>query len=291
MVHEATLSATPQPNQPRSHEFVFQRDRPVRLATIPVTSSFTGALTPSANLQGATTALNAQIEAATPRRVRTYPNHTVADTLPIVESSMSPATASNQSGAAAQSNGAGFFRVYEEGAIGVSPRGTGAQTPDLNFAEIGHGRGTQGGSNLALHGLRNQRESTLQSQPYLEDAVGRLTVEGSTSTSQGIQTSGRMTANWPYEEPLSAVEPSSPTFRALQGSVPAIGNVRGRREERTLVPGEGRGRSVKRSIRNTLNAAEHYATSFLFGRTSGDMRDETNGSRAAGPSNNAQRGR
>ncbi|KAJ8507654.1 hypothetical protein ONZ45_g9989 [Pleurotus djamor] len=36
---------------------------------------------------------------------------------------------------------------------------------------------------------------------------------------------------------------------------------------------DSRGRSVKRSIRNTFNAAEHYASSFLFGRSNQDGRE------------------
>ncbi|KAJ7033947.1 hypothetical protein C8F04DRAFT_1352304 [Mycena alexandri] len=61
----------------------------------------------------------------------------VADMLPIIETSRSPPPSERS----AASGGCGFFRTYQEQQPG-SPR-NGALTPDLNYAEIGHGRGAQ----------------------------------------------------------------------------------------------------------------------------------------------------
>jgi len=56
--------------------------------------------------------------------------------LPIVEGSNSPPS-DEASVRSNQSNGAGFFRSYQ----GVSGGVNGVLTPDLIYAEIGHGRG------------------------------------------------------------------------------------------------------------------------------------------------------
>ncbi|KAJ7068459.1 hypothetical protein C8F01DRAFT_1118254 [Mycena amicta] len=143
----------------------------------------------------------------------------VADMLPIIETSRSPPP-SDRSARTNASNGAGFFRTYQEP---VSPPGTGALTPDLNYAEIGHGRG--------------RRPPFIEVDPLPSSSA---TLVGSSSS-----------VAWPYREP------SSPTTRELQESV-----------QSALGGGDSRGRSVKRSLRNTLNAAEQYASSLIFGRRS-----------------------
>ncbi|KII94895.1 hypothetical protein PLICRDRAFT_47899 [Plicaturopsis crispa FD-325 SS-3] len=137
---------------------------------------------------------------------------------PVVES-VSP-TPSEHSG-----NSAGFFRSYHQ--HHHEPR-SGVLTPDLNYAEIGHGRvGTQ--------------------PQVLADASNSW-----------------HSAPWPHPETRPA-GPASPSRRDLHDSVHhALGAGANGNISAEHAP-EGRGRSVKRSLRNTMNVAEHYASS-LFGR-------------------------
>ncbi|KAJ7178973.1 hypothetical protein C8R46DRAFT_1173444 [Mycena filopes] len=162
------------------------------------------------------------------------------DMLPIVETSRSPPPSERS----ATSGGGGFFRTYQEQPD--SPR-NGALTPDLNYAEIGHGRGTQS----QHHTPRRGEGMTPHHRPPL------IEVDSGLSTSQTTAAS----VVWPYREPASPTSPT--TTRELQESV------------QSALGGETRGRSVKRSLRNTLNAAEQYATSLIFGHD------------GSGPSSNA----
>ena len=60
---------------------------------------------------------------------------------------------------------------------------------------------------------------------------------------------------------------------------------------------DGRGRSVKRSLRNTISAAEQYASSFFFGRgnngaaAAAAVAHEGGGGVGGGPSMNHRDGR
>ncbi|KAF8969451.1 hypothetical protein BDZ97DRAFT_1653835 [Flammula alnicola] len=293
------------------HEFTFQRDRPNRAATIPMATPRHGRgiqpeVSPTTNLQGATSRLNAQIQASTPTagpsrlpRVQVRHGRTAADVLPIIESSQSSSDAIPNiptDGIGANSdNGSGFFRTYTERPIaGVSPRGNGAMTPDLNYAEIGHGRGAQGGSAVRVQAVAQERTPRQPSVSRISPAPEppQSSSSRANSDSEGEidnrvfreNTTPDVPANetkWIYREPVL----TPPANRELQESVQsALGTEsRGRREQ----PGnsnEGqssnsdpRARSVKRGIRNTLHAAENYATSLLFGRTSGDVRPEASG--------------
>ena len=286
----------------QSHEFVFQRERPVRTVTVPdptlaVERRSIPEISPSTNLRGATSILNAQIQAATPglSRPRGYPrgNRSLADMLPIVELSQSPPpseVASERSVATDNSNGAGFFRTYQQGGSrGVLAGSNRVLTPDLNFAEIGHGRGAQGSSASATRAITQDRTPR---QPFIEfnyqertqgpsqavsielpsfPTVGALSLRDESSSGNAWQLrTGRTAA------PLAGRELAEP----VQSS--SSRDTRGRPEQRETAPqvGENRGRSVKRSLRNTLYAAEHYATSFLFGRSPADVQEDENG---AGP--------
>lgn len=171
---------------------------------------------------------------------------TLADVLPIVESSRSPPPsdgASNQSGGTTRSNGNGttFFRTYQ----GPTSRpNSGALTPDLNYAEIGHGRGA-----VSAFGLRRGQEHlpharTAHTGPV--DASMADIVASSHPAYIAPSSPAADTVVWPYREPTSPVPPSPST---VQGG-----------------DNQGRGRSVKRSLRNTFSAAEQYASTFLFGR-------------------------
>ncbi len=263
--------STIHPNSAPDDEFAVSYSHPIHPVTFPPTTTPEVQST-SSNLQGATDRLNkimASLPSAGPstgpsRRPRQSGNRTMADMLPIVENSTSPPpsdVASNLSGGTNQSNGAGFFRTYQDG---VPSRNSGVLTPDLNFAEIGHGRGAQSGS--LQYPLRRGHEHLPHHRPSVIDVdlpmtATPLTIEGdrtmvltdsSNSYRTPVQSEQDTGVSWPYREPLSPVtsnkESPEPT--------PSTSNIN-----------DMRGRSVKRSFRNTLNVAEHYATSFLFGRS------------------------
>ncbi|KAK0206346.1 hypothetical protein DFS33DRAFT_1314054 [Desarmillaria ectypa] len=270
------------PNSAPDDESAVFYSHPIHPVTFPPTTTSEVPST-SSNLQGATDRLN-KIMASLPsinpnagpsRRLRQSGNRTMADMLPIVENSTSPPpsdVASNLSGGTNQSNGAGFFRTYQDG---VPSRNSGVLTPDLNFAEIGHGRGAQTGT--SQYPLRRGHEHLPHHRPPLVDvdllmAATPLRTEGDramvlTDSSNSYHTPGQSApdtgVSWPYREPLSPV----PSNKESPEPMPSTSNI-----------SDVRGRSVKRSFRNTLNAAEHYATSFLFGRSpTRNPHDETGG--------------
>jgi F-box and leucine-rich repeat protein GRR1 len=183
---------------------------------------------------------------------------------PIIETSISPPpsdVASSRS-AGTNSNGAGFFRTYQEAAVASSTRSNGALTPDLDFAEIGHGRGTgQRSTDVVMAGPSSSGLSqAVHSSSGLQNGHhghGRMEVLADSSNSY------RPIA-WPHIHRESTPSPSSST-RELHDSVQsALGHGHGQGRDT-----EVRGRSVKRSLRNTFHVAEHLASSFLFGRPSG----------------------
>ncbi|KAG6903472.1 hypothetical protein C0995_005495 [Termitomyces sp. Mi166 len=271
--HAASAREYQQPfRPPPSHEFAFRRDRPIRSATIPASHGPPSHPPPSVNIEGATSRLNAQILAASMvqtsgRRSQLHNNRSMADILPIVESSTSPplSEVSNRSAATNQSNGAGFFRTYDEALLGASPIGQGAMTPDYNYAEIGHGRGTQ---LIPQQRVRSDAEEILyqgQSHIQQEHTSGNFasTVEYGTPTSSSSYftkqtvTPTQSDGAWPYKEPNESSALSKQPANDLKRSA-----------QPTNSGADGRGRSVGRNIRNTLQAAESYASSFLFGRSS-----------------------
>jgi F-box and leucine-rich repeat protein GRR1 len=295
--------------QQPSHEFTFQLDQPTGASTSPVDARDgrqMGEISSLTNLHGATSRLNAQITASTPtlqpRLLHGHPQHirSVADVLPVVESPISPPpsdVASNHSIRTNNSNGAGFFRVYHERpAMSVSPQGYGALTPDLNYAEIGHGRGAQPGptdtgptargsfvrsSTGMQHNLnpdRTPRQPTIV-PPHVTQEAHPNSTQGSSEPEEFTDRTVRHNISVAADKSWSYHEPSltSPTTRELQASVQSALGVerRGRREQpESTQNAERRARSVKRSIRNTFHAAEHYASSLLFGRNSEDTQVE-----------------
>ncbi|KAL1739899.1 hypothetical protein HDZ31DRAFT_48577, partial [Schizophyllum fasciatum] len=175
----------------------------------------------------------------------------ILDDIPIVEPSTSPPlsdVASNRSVGTNQSNGAGFFRTYDP-AVVSSSRSNGALTPDLNYAELGHGRGIQStlmmrrGGNELPHS-RSSGDMRSSSPPLVVEEEDIDEDEDGPSLSTQTPVPPRRTLpseaglSWPHREPVSPTEETH---------------------------ADGRGRNVKRSIRNTLNMAEHYASSLLFG--------------------------
>lgn len=194
---------------------------------------------------------------------------------PVIEVSTSPAPSdigSNRSTGTTQSNGAAFFRTYHD--FSSSSRNTEAMTPDYVYAEIGHGRGTVGHSGhvnpvprhvfpsgASLHGTIAPASQGITQVMHSAGIPLDLFQERGTPVSDP-PTITEPPLPWPHHEPPSpaTMQPSSPeTYHAAS---PAMAPDADPREP------EARGRSVKRSLRNTINAAEHYATTFLFGRGS-----------------------
>ncbi|CCM04051.1 uncharacterized protein FIBRA_06210 [Fibroporia radiculosa] len=238
------------------------------------------------------------------RRPRGFGQH------PIIETSTSPAPSdaasavSNRSGGTTSSGTTFFRRAYVEspGAARNS-----VMTPDLVFAEIGHGRGADPGPSTVFMPVPHRRVPELSTgmQPYVvmpgvspyayaptgsssypatsgfrlpvSDGDVRLAyphdsrqilVDSSNSYQHGAGRS-EIPAWVPpaQQEEESRSLSSSPTTRELQESIhSALGPQSALFDNREV---DGRGRSVKRSLRNTFTAAEHYASSFFFGHGRG----------------------
>ncbi|TFK55512.1 RNI-like protein [Heliocybe sulcata] len=260
---------------------------------------------------------------------------------PIIESSAPTSPA--QSDGSSTGNGAGFFRTYDRSQPGFDAanapgssarRDDGVLTPDLVFAEIGHGRGAQSDPSSS----RSARipNSSIRPPPlppaFYDDRgglYGRMTAgAGEPASSSRQATTHRMreerrgeamthdsrsnASSNAYSHVLGAphttdgygeVDPSRPgpsgRFSTSHSSITAPNPSRHSQPRITLesmpdvresnrdgvangssdslpiplnnsnVSSESRGRSVGRTFRNTLNAAEHYASSFLFGHSHG----------------------
>lgn len=172
-------------------------------------------------------------------------------------------------------------------------------TPDLVFAEIGHGRGMVpiAATNGQFSPRREQPMVVPSSPPafatrypgipngapsshipIVEDdnrganGISSYPVLNDTSNSY-LRTPPRTdsTSSWTQIQHEDA-QPSSPTTRELHDSVQsALNGARAYGDAREV---DARGRSVKRGLRSTFNAAEHYASSFLFGRGSNTSLNE-----------------
>ncbi|KAF9247362.1 hypothetical protein BU15DRAFT_39178 [Melanogaster broomeanus] len=199
---------------------------------------------------------------------------------PVVEVSTSPTPSdvtSNRSTGTTQSNGAGFFRTYQD--FASSSRSNGAMTPDYVYAEIGHGRGATPGHTVHM----NLVPSTFSRHPFTSAASLHVvpTPQGITQVMHSagapmdiyhpyergtmVQETLAMpepSLSWPHREPPSPVPTFLDPTETSDFAHPALAPSSDPREPQM------RGRNVKRSLRNTLNAAEHCATSFLFGRAS-----------------------
>ncbi|KAI0347100.1 RNI-like protein [Trametopsis cervina] len=211
------------------------------------------------------------------RRGRGFGQH------PIIEASTSPTpseAASNRSGGTNHSTGTAFFRNYQEA---HQPMRTGVITPDLVFAEIGHGRG----ADHAFHNGRWSADSVvLVSSPPHNAAYGSMPMNVSaaravynehTNGVSSVFTDSSNSFTHPAPRPDASStwtlvpsdtadsNPATPTTRELQDSVQsALGS-----ERHGYMNGQeadARERSVKRSLRNTISAAEQYASSFFLGR-------------------------
>lgn len=246
---------------------------------------------PAANLAEASIRLAAHVPAATTTAVRAPPTaagqrqvRTVADALPIIELSASPSplVTPGRLSAAASDHGGGFLRVRNDRPpVTLPPRGNGTMTLDLNFAEIGHGRGaqSQGASTIRGHAVSRTPRQQPMARPAPEitprrhssfehisrGMVAEATVRDNTRSARvGDQ-------NWTYHEPVLA----SPVNRELHDYVQMAFDERRGRPAQVEAPAERsepRSTSVRRHIKNTLHAAEHYASS-LFHRSSGHVNE------------------
>lgn len=209
------------------------------------------------------------------RRGRGFGHH------PIIEASTSPApsdAASNRSGGTNHSTGTGFFRNYTEAA--QQSNRAGVITPDLVFAEIGHGRGAVQG--YQLNGRWNGESMVVVPPPhsvtYSSMPVGTSAHPMYTDHHQHLNGFNPEPSNpfpQPQSPPMSEVASSwtlvpsevdahsltsSPTREPQDSQTALMADYADGREV------DARGRNVKRSLRNTFTAAEQYASSFLFGR-------------------------
>lgn len=212
---------------------------------------------------------------------------------PIVEASTSPTpseAASNRSGGTNHSTGTAFFRNYVEAAASTR---AGVITPDLVFAEIGHGRGT--GPIPGMNGqfsprreqpmvippsptsypapsrfLYMQNGTSSNNIPVVEEDGHRVNGNGypaladSSNSYQHTPPRTDSSSSWTQvqRDETGQSLPGPPSSRDVHDSVQPVLGQRGYPDGRDV---DGRGRSVKRSLRSTLNAAEQYASSFIFG--------------------------
>lgn len=262
-------------------ELAIQRDRTIRASATQVVASPEPRPAVSGRMNGQST--NGQTSNASRRTTgRAFGQQ------PVVETSTSPTpsdVASNRSTGTNQSNGA-FFRTYPEAAS--SSRSNGALTPDLNFAEIGHGRGAANNSNSHVNLLSHTRRgidpaiafspmagpSSQGISQTIHSSASQLDVRNGTAhdrahamsdSSNSYHRSADGLVAWPHvqHESASPSPPASPTTRALHESVQSALSASAQDSRETA---EGRGRRVKRSLRNTFVAAESFANSFLLGR-------------------------
>jgi len=229
----------------------------------------------------------------------------IAEILPIIENSQSPPPSDVASNTSNHSNGAGFFRTYQDGI--VHSRTNEVRTPDLNFAEIGHGRGAIGGgifsnstpqvnATPATFQMRQvdatpatfqMRHSQPVHTPHARLPPGMDLQYGSSSSDSQSQSPpifsnpGQPESGWSVFEPglleydieddeeeldNDGDKRMSSSSRELHESVRAAFGGSSSSGPNAGVDVKGRG--VRNGLRSTINAAEHNISSFLFGRSS-----------------------
>jgi F-box and leucine-rich repeat protein GRR1 len=253
------------PMQPQFHQY----NRHFRASTVPPPNHRSIAINPYSTGYGVDHAVAGSSNSA-PWRSRGQHNlaSTLADNLPVIEytNSASPSAsdnASNRSGQTNNSDGVGFFRGGQDANISQparSARNNGTLTPDLDFAEIGHGRGIR----VPLQGSSNMPANAMVHRSYgaqIITANGHEHGEDMQVTGQQFDKT-EMSQLWPHHETMQdSYEPDGSSEHCA---------------------GDGRGRSVKRALRNKLNAAEHYANSF-FGRSVHDDNPRRGGGSRSDP--------
>jgi len=191
------------------------------------------------------------------------------------------------------------------GSEGGGTTRSGTMTPDLVFAEIGHGRGVNGNSSgtrqtgiahplpgqspgvqfvdppMLTNNLHNDgggrvcqdqtppaRGYSLIGQTVSIGAVGEPRPDSGTTCASGSHGLGRPRASTTSGAPW-AIQPPT-THRALSPSEDAVDPAVSSLGTSAYMGTDGavdvRGRSMKRTFRNTLTAVEQHASSFFFGR-------------------------
>jgi hypothetical protein len=218
--------------------------------------------------------------------------------------------ATSPAGSEGSSAGA-FFRTYQHSSVDGRPGGT--LTPDLVFAEIGHGHGPVG-----WHGQEQPPQfvdpATLtvddRPPPYNASATymrgggaWRAAAQGTTMYgANGALNGGSGALNGTYRASAShSVSTNGMSSHGVNGTgvTPAViqgppmsreersrGRPRTSREPQESAqaaltpPGSNQGRGPKRTLRNTLGSVEQHATSFLFGRSIQDGEGSSAGAAA-----------
>ena len=207
--------------------------------------------------------------------------------------------ATSPAGSEASSAGA-FFRTYPSNSADGRPDGT--LTPDLVYAEIGHGHGP-----AVWHGSDQNRSQAYQSVDPGDDRPqfgasashvfgggARRAVTQAVDAGQGPfgtnsafhGANGTVNGTYHTNDPRS-LPTNGTNVPGINGTNIPSGIAQGlsmTREERSrgrprtlheppesgqaalTPPGQGQGRGPKRTIRSTLNSVEQHATSFLRGR-------------------------
>lgn len=256
-------------NDPRMYELALQRERMLRSSAIPIPSQAWSPLPPptaargsGANLaqaefavHGATDVLNRQLrESGGDRRGPEPGSRNIADVLPIVES----AGSSHHQSVFVQPG-----QFYHPQASTRRHQVTQSiRTPDLDYAEIGHGRGTHG------NGMTGSQDWASR-QPMMDvDAPGPSSGARSPNN-RSLSDPGNL-SNFLFNHSGYPAQGSPPDV--ITQSQPPIGtrprDARGtRRRDQpppNADPSRG-GRTFLRSrIRTGLNIAENYASSFTF---------------------------
>ncbi|KAH9853665.1 RNI-like protein [Lenzites betulinus] len=218
---------------------------------------------------------------------------------PLVEQSTSPTpseAASNRSGGTNHSTGTTFFRTYAE-ANGMR---NGVMTPDLIYAEIGHGRGAGPGPSTILvqnHGRRDPGPAMENSYPAASTSSPTRNLTAPVQASLGMAVFEPRHAPH-HRDPRPDFVPGRPPilhdasnsymrphhhpdgtigFSVLRETSPRslspASNTRELQESvhsafagtNPMIETDARGRSVKRTLRNTFAAAE----TFFGGRPAG----------------------
>jgi hypothetical protein len=198
------------------------------------------------------------------------------------------------------SSAGAFFRTYQSSSVDGRPDG--ALTPDLVFAEIGHGHGPvawngQEPDQNQAYQLVDPATLTVDDRPQYGTGVSQTRGGGnwravvqSTNVGQGLHgangayhasVNGTYRANTSH--PISAhgmtahAVNSTGIIPTVISGPPITREERSRGRPRTSrdpqeslqaasTSGQSQGRVPKRTFRSTLNSVEQHATSFLFGR-------------------------
>ncbi|KAJ2931674.1 hypothetical protein H1R20_g5405, partial [Candolleomyces eurysporus] len=243
-----------------------QRQRSLRMLTIP-TLFGSNHRTPATNraqaestVQGATSVLQHQLQQASTSRRDRGPGagpRAFADMLPILESPTSPHDTRHTSPPFNRENHP-VFRPPPHPSVTH-----GARTPDLNFAEIGRGRGVQ--PRTAGEPSRAPNRQPTPRQPYLEMDGGHATANPRASNSRAMSDPGTIYAM------MYQPQPEGTRQDQIDDGVQADEGMRvvrtQRRRDNARTPHNGEGSRPRSQLRSRLRSGiENYASSFLFGR-------------------------